>query len=62
MAVYVPSGQTTQLVGLPPLPDSFYEKLPALVAEVYAEYQEMARELEFEKKHGKDTNRLSKES
>jgi hypothetical protein len=35
MAVLVPSGQSTQLVGLPPLPDETYRQLDRDMIVVY---------------------------
>lgn len=55
MAVFVPSGQTTQLVGLPPLPPESYANLDKAVADVYALYVKMAAEVEAE--HTQSTSR-----
>lgn len=48
MVVYVPSGQTTQLVGMPPLPQSSYDRIQDSVRDVYSLYREMAREVSSE--------------
>lgn len=43
MAVIVPSGQPTQLVGLPPLSDETYARLDIAMRELYQKYREAAQ-------------------
>ena len=39
MAALVPSGQPTQLIGLPALPDETYRQLDKCTVDVYEKYQ-----------------------
>jgi hypothetical protein len=41
MVFVVPSGQTNQLVGLPPLSDETYAKLDKTMRRIYAEYKQL---------------------
>ena len=44
MAVYVPSGQPTQLVGLPALSDETYRRLGEDMKVIYQRYQAMLKQ------------------
>lgn len=44
MAALVPSGQPTQLIGLPALPDETYRQLDKCMVDVYERYKRIATE------------------
>lgn len=44
MAALVPSGQPTQLIGLPALPDETYRQLDKCMVDVYERYERILAE------------------